>query len=65
LATELAVGALASGGSFVTKVFQGEGFESWHREIRSHFKRVVTRKPNASRPRSREVYIVATGFKAP
>jgi 23S rRNA (uridine2552-2'-O)-methyltransferase len=65
LATELAVGALASGGSFVTKVFQGEGFESWHREIRRHFKRVVTRKPNASRPRSREVYIVATGFKAP
>jgi 23S rRNA (uridine2552-2'-O)-methyltransferase len=65
LATELAVGALASGGSFVTKVFQGEGFESWHREIRSHFQRVVTRKPNASRPRSREVYIVATGFKAP
>ena len=64
LATELAVGALASGGSFVTKVFQGEGFESWHREIRSHFQRVVTRKPSASRPRSREVYIVATGFKS-
>ena len=65
LATELAIGALSSGGSFVTKVFQGEGFEAWHREIRRHFQRVVTRKPSASRPRSREVYIVATGFKAP
>ena len=65
LATELAIGTLSSGGSFVTKVFQGEGFEAWHREIRSHFQRVVTRKPSASRPRSREVYIVATGFKAP
>ena len=63
LATELAIGALSAGGSFVTKVFQGEGFEAWHREIRSHFQRVVTRKPSASRPRSREVYIVATGFK--
>jgi 23S rRNA (uridine2552-2'-O)-methyltransferase len=65
LATELAIGTLSPGGSFVTKVFQGEGFEAWHREIRSHFQRVVTRKPSASRPRSREVYIVATGFKAP
>ena len=64
LATELAIGTLSSGGSFVTKVFQGEGFEAWHREIRSHFQRVVTRKPSASRPRSREVYIVATGFKS-
>ena len=65
LATELAIGTLSSGGSFVTKVFQGEGFEAWHREIRSHFQRVVTRKPSASRPRSREVYIVATGFNPP
>ena len=65
LATELAIGTLSSGGSFVTKVFQGEGFEAWYREIRSHFQRVVTRKPSASRSRSREVYIVATGFKAP
>lgn len=64
LATELACRALAPGGTFATKVFQGEGFEEWFRQIRAGFDRVVTRKPAASRPRSREVYIVATGFKA-
>jgi 23S rRNA (uridine2552-2'-O)-methyltransferase len=64
LATELACRSLTTGGSLVTKVFQGEGFEEWHRQIRASFERVVTRKPSASRPRSREVYIVAKGFKA-
>ena len=63
LATELAERALAPGGAFITKVFQGEGFEPWFRQIRGRFDRVTTRKPSASRPRSREVYIVATGFK--
>ena len=63
LATELAERALAPGGAFIAKVFQGEGFEVWYREIRARFDRVVTRKPSASRPRSREVYIVASGFK--
>jgi 23S rRNA (uridine2552-2'-O)-methyltransferase len=64
LATELAIRALAPGGAFITKVFQGEGFENWFREIRGRFDRVTTRKPSASRPRSREVYIVASGFRA-
>ena len=63
LATELAGRALAPGGAFITKVFQGEGFEPWFRQIRDRFDRVTTRKPAASRPRSREVYIVASGFK--
>ena len=63
LATELAERALAPGGAFITKVFQGEGFEPWFRQIRDRFDRVTTRKPEASRPRSREVYIVASGFK--
>ncbi|MEK9792568.1 MAG: 23S rRNA (uridine(2552)-2'-O)-methyltransferase RlmE [Halieaceae bacterium] len=63
LATELAERALAPGGAFITKVFQGEGFEPWFRQIRDRFDRVTTRKPSASRPRSREVYIVASGFK--
>ena len=63
LATELAERALAPGGAFITKVFQGEGFEPWFRQIRDRFDRVTTRKPAASRPRSREVYIVASGFK--
>jgi len=63
LATELARTSLAPGGAFIAKVFQGEGFEAWFREIRGSFTRVVTRKPAASRPRSREVYVVASGFK--
>ena len=63
LATELARTSLAPGGAFIAKVFQGEGFETWFREIRGCFTRVVTRKPAASRPRSREVYVVASGFK--
>jgi 23S rRNA (uridine2552-2'-O)-methyltransferase len=63
LATELAERSLAPGGTFIAKVFQGEGFEAWFREIRGRFDRVVTRKPSASRPRSREVYVVASGFK--
>ena len=41
---------------------QGEGFEAWFREIRGCFTRVITRKPAASRQRSREVYVVASGF---
>ena len=55
LATELAERSLAPGGAFIAKVFQGEGFEAWFREIRGRFDRVVTRKPSASRPRSREL----------
>jgi len=65
LATELACRALAREGAFVTKVFQGEGFDAWFAEIRARFERVITRKPEASRPRSREVYVVATGFRGP
>ena len=63
LATDLAYRALSPGGALVTKVFQGEGFEAWFHQIRGRFERVVTRKPTASRPRSREVYVVATGLK--
>ena len=45
LATELAERALTPGGTFVTKVFQGGGFEMWFRQIRDRFDRVTTRKP--------------------
>lgn len=48
-------------GAFVTKLFQGEGFDEFVKEVRQRFDRVVVRKPKASRPRSREVYLVATG----
>ncbi len=63
LALDLARRVLAPGGSFVAKVFHGEGFEELMREARQHFDKVITRKPRASRPRSREVYLVATGFR--
>ena len=63
LALDLAVKILAPGGCFVTKLFQGEGVEPWLKDIRSHFDQVVTRKPEASRARSREVYIVGKGFR--
>lgn len=63
LALDMALRVLAPGGAFVTKVFQGEGFDDWFREVRDSFERVATRKPRASRPRSREVYVVARGLR--
>lgn len=62
LALDLAVRVLKPGGTFVAKVFQGEGFDTLMASARSQFDRVVTRKPDASRARSREVYLVALGF---
>ncbi|MEP4146745.1 MAG: 23S rRNA (uridine(2552)-2'-O)-methyltransferase RlmE [Halioglobus sp.] len=63
LALDMARRVLAPGGCFVTKVFQGEGFDELFRDTRQSFDKVLTRKPKASRPRSREVYLVASGFK--
>ncbi|MDF7670942.1 23S rRNA (uridine(2552)-2'-O)-methyltransferase RlmE [Orbaceae bacterium ESL0721] len=63
LALDMCRDILAKNGSFIVKVFQGEGFEAYLKEIRSLFKTVKIRKPEASRARSREVYIVATGMK--
>jgi len=62
LAIDLARQVLAPGGTFVTKVFHGEGFDEFMRDSRNSFNKVVTRKPEASRARSREVYLVAKGF---
>lgn len=62
LALDLAIQTLGQGGSLVSKVFQGEGFETLMDLARQRFSRVLTRKPQASRPRSREVYLVASGF---
>ncbi|MDX7990204.1 23S rRNA (uridine(2552)-2'-O)-methyltransferase RlmE [Xenorhabdus sp. Reich] len=63
LALEMCRDVLAPGGSFIVKVFQGEGFDEYLRELRSLFTKIKIRKPEASRARSREVYIVATGLK--
>ena len=50
------------GGVLVVKTFQGEGFEAFHKELRASFRRVAGRKPKSSRSRSRELYLVATGY---
>jgi 23S rRNA (uridine2552-2'-O)-methyltransferase len=63
LALDMACRVLAPGGSFVAKVFQGEGFDALLGATRDAFDKVLTRKPKASRSRSREVYLVAKDFR--
>jgi 23S rRNA (uridine2552-2'-O)-methyltransferase len=63
LALDMAQQVLKPGGVFVAKVFQGEGFDALLSEMRKSFATVVSRKPDASRARSREVYQVCKGFK--
>jgi len=62
LALDLARQVLKPGGGLLVKLFQGEGFEAYNKELKSSFSKVVMRKPRASRARSREVYALATGF---
>jgi 23S rRNA (uridine2552-2'-O)-methyltransferase len=64
LALDFARNTLKPGGGFATKIFQGEGFDEYIRDARQSFTRLVTRKPKSSRPKSREVYVVATGYKS-
>jgi len=63
LALDVARQTLSPGGRFLAKVFQGEGFDAFLKELRGSFSRVATRKPEASRARSREVYLLAEGFR--
>ena len=63
LALEAAKLVLTKDGSFLVKLFHGEGFEAFQAEVQRCFTKVVIRKPKASRPRSNEVYILAKGFK--
>lgn len=62
LALDMARQVLKPNGAFVVKLFQGQGSDDFLNDVRSHFKRVKIRKPSASRPRSREVYVLAQGF---
>ena len=61
LALDFARETLKPGGDFLVKVFQGEGFEPFLKELRLSFSKVMTRKPEASRSISREVYLLARG----
>jgi 23S rRNA (uridine2552-2'-O)-methyltransferase len=63
LALDMARQILKPKGDFVAKVFQGAGSDAYLKELRSSFEKVLIRKPAASRARSREVYVVAKGFK--
>jgi 23S rRNA (uridine2552-2'-O)-methyltransferase len=63
LALDMCHQVLKQNGKFVVKVFQGEGFDQFMADVKSAFKVVKIRKPDSSRARSREVYLVATGYK--
>ena len=63
LAFDLAIQVLDKKGSFIVKMFQGEGFDEMVKALRMKFISVKFRKPKASRPRSREVYAVCQGLK--
>lgn len=59
LALDMASRVLRPGGDFLTKVFQGEGIDAYRTEIRKHFRQLQVRKPEASRSRSAELYLLA------
>jgi 23S rRNA (uridine2552-2'-O)-methyltransferase len=64
IALDFARQVLEPGGTFVVKVFQGSGSDTYIKDLRGAFTRVLIRKPPASRARSREVYAVAKGSRA-
>jgi len=63
LARDFALKHLKPQGNLLVKAFQGAGYDTLLKELRSGFWTVVVRKPEASRGRSSEVYLVAKGLK--
>ncbi|MDG4595129.1 MAG: 23S rRNA (uridine(2552)-2'-O)-methyltransferase RlmE [Candidatus Contendobacter sp.] len=63
LALDFARRALRPGGDFLTKAFQGDGFDAFLRELRAAFATVAVRKPRASRARSAEQYLLARNYR--
>ena len=61
LAADFAASVLGKGGDLLFKGFQGEGFDSLLKDLRGQYRKVLIRKPKASRSRSREVYVLAKG----
>lgn len=64
LALEFAKAHLKPRGTLLVKIFQGDGFDAYLKQVREAFETVTIRKPKASRPRSREVYLLARNFRA-
>jgi len=63
LAIDLAIKTLSKNGHFIVKIFQGDGFDDYAKNARKVFKKVSIIKPKASRPRSKEVYLLASQLK--
>ena len=63
LAVDLVQQVMTADGIFIAKLFQGEGFDEFVRNTRTVFNVVSLKKPDASRAKSREVYLVAKGLK--
>jgi len=63
LSLDMAIKTLMPNGHFLVKVFQGEGFDAYVQTARQTFKKVAIKKPQASRPRSKEVYLLASQLK--
>ena len=63
LALDFAISHLRPGGDFLVKVFQGEGIDDYRRNLQKRFDKLMTRKPSASRDRSREQYLLARGLQ--
>jgi 23S rRNA (uridine2552-2'-O)-methyltransferase len=65
LALEFAVKWLKPGGNLLLKAFQGSGYNELRGSLRTHFRELLTRKPEASRSRSSEVYLLGKGLIKP
>ena len=63
LSFELAKSVLKEGGDFLVKVFEGSGIDAYRYDLKEYFKKVIIRKPKASRDDSREFYVLAQAFR--
>jgi len=63
LALDFADKTLKPGGDLLMKTFQGAGFNELHARMRRRFGKLMSRKPQASRAESREIYLLGKGFK--
>ncbi|MBI2342339.1 MAG: 50S rRNA methyltransferase, partial [Deltaproteobacteria bacterium] len=62
-ALEAAETLLKSGGNFIAKIFQGKEVDDFRRELRRHFSKIETYIPPATRVTSKEIYLIAIGYK--
>lgn len=62
-ALDFALQHLKPSGSFLVKLFQGEGVDNLLKIVKNHFQQLKNIKPMASRSQSREIYLLASGLK--